>query len=154
MTIYRGLKIEQESTTMLQKKQIILRYHVLVPPQTSTLSLNNDSQKSPRKFVSPGSFFIYFLFLARVLDWFRTNLEFFEKEIGRAACGQNGWTNDQVGWDDHMVSKDNTNYSEILQIKKELNWDSAGLFQQNLGLIQKRVSKSQLNSIWIIKISR
>ena len=41
--------------------------------------------------------------------------------MGPAACGQNGWTNDQVGWDDHMVSKDNTNYSEILQIKKELN---------------------------------
>ena len=34
----------------------------LVPHKTSALSLNNDSHKSPRKFVSPGSFFISFLF--------------------------------------------------------------------------------------------
>ena len=27
----------------------------------------------------------------------------------------------RLEWDDHMVSKDNANYSEILQIKKELN---------------------------------
>jgi hypothetical protein len=31
------------------------------------LSLNNDSHKSPRNFVSPGSFFISFLLFARVL---------------------------------------------------------------------------------------
>ena len=56
--------------------------------------------------------------------------------------------------DDHMVSKGNANYSEILQIKNELNRDYAGLFHQNLNLIQKRVSKSQFNSMEMIKFSR
>ena len=53
-----------------------------------------------------------------------------------------------------MVSKGNANYSEILQIKNELNRDYAGLFHQNLNLIQKRVSKSQFNSMGMIKFSR
>ena len=56
--------------------------------------------------------------------------------------------------DDHMVSKGNANYSEILQIKNELNWDYAGLFHQNLNLIQKRASKTQFNSMEMSKFSR
>ena len=44
------------------------------------MSLNNDSHKSPRKFVSPGSFFISFLLFARFLFGLFPN--FFGKYFG------------------------------------------------------------------------
>ena len=53
----------------------------LVSRKTSALSLNHDSHKSPRKFVSPGSFFISFLFSPGFHLDFGVFLNFLEKDL-------------------------------------------------------------------------
>ena len=76
---------------------------VLIPPQLSTLSPNNDSHKSPRKFVSPGSFFICFLFLARF--WFDLELiwNFFRKRLGQQLVVKMVGQTTRLEGDDHKL---------------------------------------------------
>ena len=69
------------------------------------------TRKGPRKFVSPGSFFIWFYdenpVWRQVWSLFRRVFivfwMFFGDPVWNEMSGQNGWTNDRFGKDDHRI---------------------------------------------------